>query len=127
MHDETRPYEAGSGSSGPEVSIPGLPACSCPKARAWDFLCQSEHVLSLLGELDEWLRRKTVSETSRQLSAAGSWKPRDSYAAIAKRRTEGSPLFPGRPTTKSGAQLRAEARASWAKVEREIAARPSWL
>ncbi|MGH3758256.1 hypothetical protein, partial [Actinophytocola sp.] len=42
--------------------------------------------MSLLGELDEWLRRKTVSETSRQLSAAGNWRPGLTYAELRERR-----------------------------------------
>lgn len=99
----------------PTGSIPGLPDCSCPKARAWDFLCQSAHIVDLLAELDEWQRRRIASGTGGDLSAAGSWKPRDSYAVIAKRRLEDSPLFPGRDHNKPGWKLREEARASWGR------------
>ncbi|MGH3762077.1 hypothetical protein, partial [Actinophytocola sp.] len=85
MKGRSRP-EAAPGSGGPVGILQGLPDCSCPKARAWDFLCQSTHVLDLLTELDEWLRLKTTSETSSQLSAAGNWRPGLTYAELRERR-----------------------------------------
>lgn len=89
-------------------------------AAAWRLLNTSPHVAELLAEWIEWDRRRTLRETSNAVSAAADWRAlaaAPTYAELARRRAEVT-----RPAL-TPHQIRAQAAASWARVDAWIAAR----
>lgn len=64
----------------------GFDRCGCIEATAWRMLAESEHILDLLVEWAEWNDRRVVSQTSRDLSAAGRWSGGTSYEELRRRR-----------------------------------------
>ncbi len=89
-------------------------------AAAWRLLATSPHVAELLAEWVEWDRRRTLRETSNAVSAATDWRAlaaAPTYAELACRRAVAT-----RPAL-TPHQIRAQAAASWARVDAWIAAR----
>ncbi|MEU4247779.1 hypothetical protein AB0F15_10240 [Amycolatopsis sp. NPDC026612] len=89
-------------------------------AAAWRHLNTSPHVAELLAEWVEWDRRRTTRETSNAVSAAGDWRAiaaAPTYDELARRRAVAT-----RPAL-TPHQIRAQAAASWARVDAWIASR----
>ncbi|MGW5748670.1 hypothetical protein [Amycolatopsis sp. NPDC003861] len=89
-------------------------------AAAWRLLNTSPHVAELLAEWIEWDRRRTLRETSHAVSAAADWRAlatAPTYAELERRRAEVT-----RPAL-TPPQIRAQAAASWARVNAWIATR----
>lgn len=89
-------------------------------AAAWRLLIISPHVADLLAEWIEWDRRRTLRETSHAVSAAADWRAlaaAPTYAELERRRAVVT-----RPAL-TPHQIRAQATASWARVEQWIATR----
>jgi len=89
-------------------------------AAAWRLLGTSPHVAELLAEWIEWDRRRTLRETSHAVSAAADWRAlavAPTYAELARRRAVLT-----RPAL-TPHQIRAQAAASWARVNAWIATR----
>jgi hypothetical protein len=89
-------------------------------AAAWRLLNTSSHVAELLAEWVEWDRRRTARETSNAVSAAGDWRAlaaAPTYAELERRRAVVT-----RPAL-TPHQIRAQAAASWARVETWITTR----
>lgn len=83
---ETENPPTGATGRGADLNHTSGSRCDCIEAFAWRWLCQSEHVLDLIREWSEWDRRRVLSETSRELSAAGRWSGGTSYAELERRR-----------------------------------------
>ncbi|WP_328645302.1 hypothetical protein OHS58_34960 [Amycolatopsis sp. NBC_00348] len=89
-------------------------------AAAWRLLNTSPHIVELLAEWVEWDRRRTLRETSNAVSAAADWRAlagAPTYAELERRRAAVT-----RPAL-TPHQIRAQAAASWARVEAWIATR----
>ncbi|MGK3203221.1 hypothetical protein [Amycolatopsis sp. MEPSY49] len=89
-------------------------------AAAWRLLNTSPHVAELLAEWIEWDRRRTLRETSNAVSAAADWRAlagAPTYAELERRRAVAT-----RPAL-TPHQIRAQATASWARVDAWIATR----
>ncbi|MGV9366221.1 hypothetical protein [Amycolatopsis sp. NPDC003731] len=89
-------------------------------AAAWRLLATSPHVAELLAEWVEWDRRRTLRETSHAVSAAADWRAlaaAPTYAELERRRAIAT-----RPAL-TPPQIRAQAAASWARVDGWIATR----
>jgi hypothetical protein len=88
-------------------------------AECWRLLCSSPHLADLLAEWQEWLARRTFSQTSSAISAAADWRGLASaptYAEIDRRRnTYTTPAL-------TPEQIRARAAQSWAALDTERAA-----
>jgi hypothetical protein len=101
------------------VTIPFTDYCSLTlDAAAWRLLATSPHVAEFLAEWVEWDRRRTLRETSHAVSAAGDWRAlaaAPTYAELERRRAVVT-----RPAL-TPHQIRAQAAASWARVEQWIA------
>ncbi|WP_410644560.1 hypothetical protein [Amycolatopsis sp. lyj-346] len=89
-------------------------------AAAWRLLATSPHVAELLAEWIEWDRRRTARETSNAVSTAADWRTlaaAPTYAELERRRAVVT-----RPAL-TPRQIRAQAAASWARVDAWIATR----
>ncbi|MEU4517835.1 hypothetical protein AB0F52_03840 [Amycolatopsis sp. NPDC024027] len=89
-------------------------------AATWRHLNTSPHVAELLAEWVEWDRRRTLRETSHAVSAAADWRAlaaAPTYAELERRRAVAT-----RPAL-TPHQIRAQAAASWARIEDWIAIR----
>ncbi|WP_326566916.1 hypothetical protein VSH64_34410 [Amycolatopsis rhabdoformis] len=89
-------------------------------AAAWRLLSSSPHLAELLAEWVEWERRRTARETSNAVSGASDWHANaatPTYAELARRRAVAT-----RPSL-TPQQIRAQATASWARVDAWIATR----
>ncbi|MEV4057087.1 hypothetical protein AB0J55_38275 [Amycolatopsis sp. NPDC049688] len=89
-------------------------------AAAWRLLATSPHVAELLAEWIEWDRRRTARETSNAVSAAADWRAiaaAPTYAELDRRRAVATRV------ALTPSQIRAQAAASWARVDAWIATR----
>lgn len=84
--------------------------------QCWTALCESPHVSELIAELMEWRDRADFRETSSSISTLAKWgQVGPTYAELERRRsTYSTPAL-------SPEQIRTQAAASWAAIERRAA------